>query len=184
MLLTQPLEIVRLVLQVGKFNFSETASKTSKKLDLSKSKRLLSETEDDTEATTEQDEDEYTRPQRSSIYDSDRDVDNEDEDEEPINYFQSQNEQQVWSGHEVGGFNKQQHQQNRGRNLIVMVKRDLEITRLNQSLCTQRIFLQPLLIKMAHLLFSEVLMPRLYIKRCHIPLKLGLQGLPLHFGHT
>ena len=106
MLLTQPLEIVRLVLQVGKFNFSETASKTSKKLDLSKSKRLLSETEDDTEATTEQDEHEYTRPQRSSIYDSDRDVDNEDEDEEPINYFQSQNEQQVWSGHEVGGFNK------------------------------------------------------------------------------
>lgn len=105
-LLTQPLEIVRLVLQVGKFNFSETASKTSKKLDLSKSKRLLSETEDETEATTEQDEDEYTRPQRSIIYDSDRDVDNEDEDEEPINYFQSQNEQQVWSGHEVGGFNK------------------------------------------------------------------------------
>ena len=182
-LLTQPLEIVRLVLQVGKFNFSETASKTSK-LDLSKSKRLLSETEDDTEATTEQDEDEYTRPQRSSIYDSDRDVDNEDEDEEPINYFQSQNEQQVWSGHEVGGFTKTATPAKQGKKSYRDGKRDLEITRLNQSLCTQRIFLQPLLIKMAHLLFSEVLMPRLYIKHCHIPLKLGLQGLPLHFGHT
>lgn len=95
-LLTQPLEIVRLVLQVGKFNFNGKLSK--KKNDLTKSRRLLDEadgnnnnTNDDTEATTTEYDDDY--------YGADQDDDYDDvDDDEPINYFQSQNDQQVWSG--------------------------------------------------------------------------------------
>lgn len=86
-LLTQPLEIVRLVLQVGKFNFNAGPSRKS---DLSKSRRLLTETDgsittDETEAT-------------NTEYDDDYGADEDNDEDEPINYFQSQNEQKVWSG--------------------------------------------------------------------------------------
>ena len=81
-LLTQPLEIVRLVLQVGKFNFNAGPSRKS---DLSKSRRLLTETDgsittDETEAT-------------NTEYDDDYGADEDNDEDEPINYFQSQNEQ-------------------------------------------------------------------------------------------
>ncbi|RCK65250.1 Mitochondrial fusion and transport protein UGO1 [Candida viswanathii] len=93
-LLAQPLEIVRLVLQVGRFKFTG-GSASSKKTDLSRSRRLLTETDGDneTEATTTEHDDDYGADQ-----DDDNDGNDYDDDEEPINYFQSQNEQQVWSG--------------------------------------------------------------------------------------
>lgn len=74
-LISQPLEIVRLVLQVGKFEFDKP-----RKLSTAKSKRLLDDNTNDVNILS-----------RSFTSDEDN------EDEEEINYFQPNLEQQVWS---------------------------------------------------------------------------------------
>ncbi|CAI5759894.1 unnamed protein product [Candida verbasci] len=91
-LLSQPLEIVRLVLQVGKFNCN------NKKESISKSKRLLN---DDTGSTTTTNEENDTYNEQIGIFD----------DEETINYFESQNDQSVWRNNNENNnndFNSQQ----------------------------------------------------------------------------
>ncbi|EGW32208.1 uncharacterized protein SPAPADRAFT_139594 [Spathaspora passalidarum NRRL Y-27907] len=74
-LLSQPLEIVRLVLQVGKFEFVSPEKKLTP--DLSESRRLLAE-----------DMGEFSSPAPYTT---------EEEDDDVIDYFQSNIEQSVWS---------------------------------------------------------------------------------------
>ncbi|CAK9441703.1 uncharacterized protein LODBEIA_P55710 [Lodderomyces beijingensis] len=86
-LIAQPLEITRLVLQVGKFNISNnTAAAAHKKKEETKTSRLLGESE-------------FPTSSASRIGDNDilsKGV-NFVEDDEPIDYFQPQNDSQVWA---------------------------------------------------------------------------------------